>query len=40
VILDGIVEQCSAGYVRVPDAVVAEDPDRDPEQVLVMPTSA
>jgi hypothetical protein len=34
VVLDSVVEEGGARHVRVGDVVVAENPDRDPEQVV------
>ena len=40
VVFDRVVQQGGACHVGVGDAVVAEDPDRDPQRMAVMPTSA
>jgi hypothetical protein len=40
VVLHGVVRQCRACHVGVGDALMAEDPDRNPQQVHVTPTSA
>src|SRR6266700_2373551 len=34
VVLDGVVQQGGADHVRVPDVIVADDPDGDPQQVI------